>query len=392
MKRVWNYVVTMWQPASAFVLISLVTGVLFSYHLGSLVPGAAQVEINTRNSSQSIKTILDNPINAPYKTAQFAAKHIHKSIAVERLISGLIAGTTVVFFYYIVRRFSGTYAAIVATILFGTSSSLLLGGRLASAQISVLLLFVLCVCGYRLRFHRHRIRNWLISTVVLALALYTPSLIYFVIAGAIWQFRAVKKSKDNPSLLQTALFATLFIALLLPLILGFTHTPELWHEYFGIPAKLPNLVSIIKNILAVPAGIVVFAPKNPLYRLGRQPVLDAFTAVLFIVGCYSLTVRYKLDRFILIAGIIIIAVLYTAISGDYENSLILLPFIYLLIGIGITYLLQEWNKVFPNNPLARWLAMGVMTLAVIVSCNFQTRRYFIAWPNNVNTRAVFSLK
>ena len=392
MKRVWNYVVTMWQPASAFVLISLILVVLFSFRLATLVTGTAEIERDTRVSSQSISNILDNPIDAPYRLAQFAGQQIHESIIVERLISGVIAGISVILFFYIVRRFCNFHATIFATILYGTSSSLLVSGRLASAQISLLLLFILSVCGYRLITNSNRYRYMILAVIVLALALYSPGLLYFIVAGAIWQFKNLKNSVRKLSALQIVLSSILFIALVTPLLLGLFESQGLWREYLGIPNTTPSVIDFIKNVAAVPAGVIAFAPYNPLFRLGKQPVLDAFTAVVLIVGIYDVFKRFRLDRFKLLAGVFIIATLYTAVAGNYENSFILLPFIYLTVAIGLSYLLTEWNKTFPNNPLAKWLAVIVMTLAVIVSSNYQTRRYFIAWPNNIQTREIFTLE
>ena len=392
MKRVWNYVLTMWQPAGAFVVGSIIIGMLFSYRVGNLVPGASQAEINTRTSSQTLEVILDNPVNAPYKTAQYISRHVHKSIAVERLISGLAAGLTIVLFYLIARRFCSQYAATVSTVMYALSSSLLANGRMASAQITLLLLFVLFVCCFHLRFNKHRTRSWLYSAVILGVALYTPGLIYFIIAGAIWQYRAVRRDHERPSAILLGTWCAVVIVILLPLIIGFVHTPEIWREYLGIPKSLPNITSAIKTLLSVPAGIILVAPKNPLYRLGRQPLLDIYAAAMLLFGIFALVKRYRLDRLILFSGIFILSALFTALTGNYETSFILLPFVFLTVGMGIGLLIDEWNKVFPFNPLARWMALVVMTLAVAVSCNFQARRYFIAWPHNATTKATFNIK
>ncbi|CAN5446269.1 hypothetical protein BH10PAT3_BH10PAT3_2850 [soil metagenome] len=392
MKRVWNYVVTMWQPAGILAVAGLILIVLFSYKIGSLVKNTAPEEAYTRSSSLNIKTILDNPVNAPYKTSQYVVRHIHESIVAERLISGLAAGMTVILFYFIVRRFSNPYAAGFATALYASSSSLLLNGRLASAHISQLLLLFLLFLGYRLRFNNRRTSNWLAGSVLIAVCLYTPGMVYFVGAVAIWQYRKVNRTNDRPKPKIVGVCIAMLLVLLIPLIYGLVQTPGLLHEYFGIPSALPDIRSLLKSILSVPAGIFLFAPKNALYRLGRQPILDVFTAFMFLIGCYGLVRRYRLDRLILFGGIFTLTCLYVALTGDYENSLLLLPFVYLVVGMGMSLLIGDWNRVFPNNPLARWLALVVMTVAVVVSCNFQARRYFIAWPNNKNTKAVFSIQ
>lgn len=392
MKRFWSYLATMWQPLSVVLAIGFILTLLFTYRLGSLVPGAAAIEHSNRISSQSISVIIDNPINAPYKSFQFIGQNIHKSIIVERLISGIIAAIIVLLFYYVVRQFCIPYAAFATTLLLASSSSLLANGRLASPQISLLFLFALCVSCYRILYKRPTSSDWLLTTVMLAFSLYTPGILYFVVLGILWQQKHIRSTLRELPNLYIAGQCLLLILLLAPLFYGILHTPSLWREYLGLPEKLPTVFNFVKNTIAVPVGIAVFAPMNSLYRLGRQPLLDVFTVILFIVGAYHFSIRYKLKRFIFMAGILVIGTLFVALSANYENTLMILPFIFILIADGMSFLLNEWNKVFPQNPLARWLAIGLMSCAVLVASNFQTRRYFIAWPNNPTTRQIFSIK
>ena len=38
---------------------------------------------------------------------------------------------------------------------------------------------------------------------------------------------------------------------------------------------------------------------------------------------------------------------------------ILVPLLYVAVATGLAYLLHEWLKVFPNNPLARGFGIGL---------------------------------
>ncbi len=390
MKRAWNYVVTMWQPASIFAVGVLLTISLFTFRITSLVPGSAAVERHTAASSASVQAIYDNPLNAPYKLLQYGVHHISKGLATDRIISGIVAGVSIWLFYYVARRFTGKAAAIFATILYASSSALLHIGRTAAPHSMLLILFLLFAGGFYMRFGRHNKTAWLLSALALVLALYTPGLIFFVIPAGLWQLKTFRRNFDVPRRSHLILLSLAIFVILLPLIIGFVRTPTLIRDYLLMPATVPNPLTFLKNLLAVPFSWFFWAPTNPLYRLGRQPVLDIFTGTMFVLGCIQLIRNYKLDRFFLILGIFAVAALATAISGEFENSMILLPFLYLLAAIGIEYLLEQWRAVFPRNPLAKWVALIVISLAVIVSANFQTRRYFIAWPNNAATKAVFT--
>jgi hypothetical protein len=52
-------------------------------------------------------------------------------------------------------------------------------------------------------------------------------------------------------------------------------------------------------------------------------------------------------------------------------------------------LLHSWLKTFPNNPFARYFGIGIVSLAVIISCGYNYRSYFIAWPNTTQTKQTF---
>lgn len=392
MRKAWDYFLSMLQPASLMLVGAVIVTLLFTYRLSSLVPGQTANEISAHNSSQTLRKIVNDPINAPYKVLRYSAQKLHTGIFGERLVSGLIAGFSIILFYMIVRHFCNRYATTLATIMYGTTGSLLTNGRLATANIMLLVLLGLLACGYYLRFNTHRQRSMLITSVILALSLYVPGMLYFIAGGIAWQFKALRRDSKKFNLKFLGICLGVFVLILSPLIYGLVRDPSLYKEYLGLPSKLPNIIDFIKSFLAVPYGIFVAAPKNSIFRLGRQPVLDIFASFMFILGCITLFKRYKLDRLVLLIAIFVVATLYTALSGNYENSFVLLPFIYLCIAIGIGMLLEEWRKVFPLNPLARGVAAAIMALAVVISVNFQTWRYFTAWPHNSETKTVFKLK
>jgi hypothetical protein len=389
MKRVWNYVVTMWQPLGLFVLGILLLAGLFTFKLGTIPPGEATGELQTISSTTSIKTIVKDPINGPYKGALYLMRKANKSLFAARLSGIIFTGLVVMVFYLLARHFTSRISALAGSALFATSSALLHAARIIMPHVSLLILFVLVAAGFLFHFHSNRKSAWLIMSLAVAFALYTPGMLLFIVLAAAWQLKTMRSRHEKPELL--ILVACLFIILiaLTPLMYGFIRSPSLWHEYFAVPQVLPHFQKLIINILAVPYGVFITAPRNVLYRVGRQPLLDIFAGVMFILGCYSLVKRYKLDRLILLIGVFILAIIITAVSGDYENSFMLLPFVYLLVAFGIGYLLEQWLKVFPNNPLAKWLAVSVIAVAVIVSCNFQSRRYFVAWPHNATVQATF---
>jgi hypothetical protein len=80
--------------------------------------------------------------------------------------------------------------------------------------------------------------------------------------------------------------------------------------------------------------------------------------------------------------------LLVGLGGPVGLSL-LVPLLYVWAAAGIAYLTREWLQVFPNNPLARSLGLGLIVLAVGLGCIYNLRAYFVAWPHNQTTRVTF---
>lgn len=368
--------------------VAIVSSLLL-YRNNSLVP-VAPVEVMARSSADSINKIIDNPINAPYKLTRYASHKINNSLGAERAIGAAVAGLSIMLFFVFSRQFASKEAAILATILYATSSTLLNNARLATPNVMLLSLFILVASGFILRASKNITAKWLILCFIASLSLYTPAMIYFVFIGAVVFARYYKEIEAMPK--RKVLAACCFISalILLPLVYGFMREPTLLREYLAMPAGLPSLINFSKAILAVPLGLIVKAPINPVYRLATQPALDALTATLFIFGCVSVAKQYKLKRLYIFGGIFALATIFTAASANYENSFILLPFVYLFVAGGIEYLLDSWKVIFPHNPFAKSLSLVILVFATAVSVNFQITRYYVAWPHNTSVKAEFN--
>lgn len=389
MKRLWNRVLTMWQPASALMLGAVIVLFLFSFRLSSLPRGISVQEAEAGNTSSTVKAIIENPVNAPYKIARYGITRVTTRLDVQRGMSAAIAVLVVLLFYIIASKFFTPFSAAAGTLLFATSSLLLNNSRLAVPNVMLLSLFALIACGYALRFNTKNSVLWLVASFIVALSLFVPGMALFILAGALWQLKSLQRPIGN---VRPAVLALCFIVIAAAIGLiayALFLNPGLWRGFVGIPEVLPGPLELLKSVASVPLGIFALSPENPLYRLGKQPVLDVFASCMFVLGSYAMIKKHSLDRVSLFGGIFILASILIAVSGNYEYIFILLPFIYLIIIAGIEWMVAEWFKVFPRNPLARSGALVLIALAVFFSCAFQARRYFIAWPNNHNTKAVF---
>jgi hypothetical protein len=107
-------------------------------------------------------------------------------------------------------------------------------------------------------------------------------------------------------------------------------------------------------------------------------------------GVYWYFFLRRLDRTKLLLGGLVGGAILSALSIDALP--ILLPFIYLLAGAGMTLLLQQWFTVFPRNPLARNIGVGLIAVLLAFVGYYHMHRYFVAWPHTPETKQAYSLR
>jgi 4-amino-4-deoxy-L-arabinose transferase-like glycosyltransferase len=381
-----------WPKLAFYSIVFLIIGVLLFAWLGSLLPGYADVEVQAyqQATSLSVGSLIENPVNAPYYLLVKAFSLVSdQGYILVRLVSALIGLTTVAVFFWILRKWFSLRTAVLGTLLFGTSAWLLHTSRLGSPDVLMFLLLALVAAGIWLK----RTNNPLVLIlcfVLAGLSLYIPGLIWFVIFVVIWEFKQIDFLFKR-QLWAVSLGILLFMAIATPLVWAIYRTPELAKSIAGLPAQgWPDLLQVIQNLgLEVPLALFARAPSNPVIWLGNLPVLDIFAAAMFILGAYVFAKYGRLSRAKMFIPVLGLGWILVALGGSVSLS-VLLPFIYLVIAGGVGLFIDSWIGIFPRNPIAKALGAGLVGLAVTIACIFQLRSYFIAWPNNTETRAVFT--
>ena len=392
MKKFGNYIATMWRPAGAVLcgLIALTSLLMFS--LGTLVPGYASQEVAARASSTSLGVIFNDPSNAPHKLVQYAVGYLKpESEVLMRLVSGAVASFTTVMFYLLVKRWFTQYVALLSTLLFFTSSWFLGSARLATPTIMLTTLISLVYFGHFLR-STTKSWPWILAAIILGVALYGPGIIWFVVAAAAWQIGRLRKSFERLKSSTIIICSTLVVLLVVPLILAAIKNSEFLFTILGIPRDFRPLLDIARHIIHIPITIFYRSPPEPVYWLDDLPLLDFISIALFVLGSLSMARHWKLDRSRLTAGVLFLGTVWVGLSGERENIIILLPFIYIVIAAGIHWLLREWLLTFPRNPIAKAIGSSLVAVAILFSCNYHITRYFLAWPSAPATTTAFSEK
>ena len=392
MKNIRRFLVHGWQPTFLYIIAFCAVSSLLFFRLEALVPNFAAPELAARESSNSIRQIIDNPVNAPHKLGQFVLQTagLEGPLAM-RAASAAFGVLAVYLFFLVIQSWFTTRVAVLGSLLFATSSWFLHIARLGTPDILLMGILALLVCGMWLRFSKKRSSAVFITGIVTAVSLYIPGLVGFVIVFGLWKRQVIIRELRRIPANLTATMALVSLLLITPLIIAITRDPQLLKTLVGLPQFFIGWEAMARNLLDIPIQLFARGPDNPVLWLGRLPILDIFSTVMFALGIYCLYVKRRLDRSKLLMGVLVSGSLLVALGGAV-NLTLLLPFVYMVVTFGLALMLRQWFVVFPRNPLARNVGVVLLGIVVALSAFYHLSHYFIAWPNAPATRQAFSQK
>ncbi len=379
--RLWS------RETGSLLLVTIILCSIFAL-FSSLPSHAAQVEVDYAKEVSSISNIIEDPLNAPHKLLSYVATSVTPTVRALRAISFLyvLAATYAVF--YVVRHWHGGRAALLTALMFSVNAVVLAVGRLGTAQVSLVSWFVFAGL---LLWHMHSSSNRILPFIVVLMCgalLYTPGApwIFVIICGV--YFNRIKEFFYGVK--HTAFLTGVLAALvvMLPLIISFVQQPSLIREWLLVPEMI-DFSTAWKSSLAVPSAFVFRMPVEPLINIARLPVLDIASGLLLLIGLYAYSQKIKLDRTRVMIGIAIVALLLGLMGNVISGVILLLPFVFSVIGAGIEYLLDLWSDVFPRNPLAIGFASILISTAALGSGYYQLTRFLVVWPQTTETRELY---
>ncbi len=387
-QRIREYLVKHWPVVAMYGGLAVVLLSALFWKLSSLPHGYSSGEVAAYNSSLSFHKLLDNPLNAPYlaliKLLMFVHPH---SYVVARLVAAGVGLFVLVVFAALLRHWHDDRTAIIGTLLFGLSAWFLHTARLGTPDVALFGVFTVVASGFWLK---HTNSWWALFACFIGVAwlLYIPGMIWFVAAGFVWQLKAIDRVFKRHLLAVTGASLALLLSLA-PLVWGLYKHHNLIKPFLALPAHWPGPIQIVKNIFLAPYHLFVHNAADPATWLGTAPILSVFGLVMFVLGGYLYLRHWRLARtpiFILIA---IVTTVLMAIGSPITYSVII-PFVYVVIAAGASYLLTMWFSVFPRNPLARGLGWGAVGMLIALACAYQLTHYFVGWPQASATREVFT--
>jgi len=378
----------------AIIGISAAAVVAF-YHIGSLVGGYSQDELTAAVNYSSWSNIWLEPIYALHKILAHLVSYLVNPLIAGRLASALLFVVAVILFYRLLSYWHNRPVAIWGTALFTCAATFVHYGRWGVGVISsVLILVALITIAVRVKHTKDPSRWWLHLLVLLAaVSLYQPGLIWFVVLLLFTKPRKISRwvrSFSGQILLETGILAA---ALLVPL--GWYVAVDPLHGLLsiaGLSDHVSSLGAALSSLWHLPIEFVYGGYKNPQLWLGDVPLTSIFVSIMTVLGAYYYIARYqKLKRSKFLAFGLLLAIALTIVSS-YALLPLLLVFIFIGAAGGIEELRRRWFAVFPRNTLAQKTGIILVSGIVALSCSYNLRHYFIAWPSAPATKRIYVIK
>jgi hypothetical protein len=374
-----------------FVCAIGLLGGLLLYRLGSLTHGLSQGELQVANAAVGWHGIYHAPLDLPLKAIRSVAFYVSPTHGqtLTRLPNAILGALAIISFTWLSWLWHGRRTALLVSALFATSAWVLHVSRYASFDVLYLWGITTLLLTHAL-LHRYQ-KPWYIWYGVLAfwgILLTIPGMIWFLLPELYIQRALVRKGFRTFGKWWQRGLSIIVAFLWVPLLtVDFTRHGQVL-TWLGAPAHFAKPATLLKQLVGVPVHLFIRGPEYPALWLGRAPLLDAFTLAMCALGIYFYGSHWRSTRGSLLEIMFIVAIILVALGGPVSFTA-LVPLMYAAAAMGIAYLLHEWLQVFPRNPLARSLGIGLVTLAVAISCLYNVRAYFVAWVHTPATQAIF---
>jgi hypothetical protein len=382
-------------PTIGWLLLAVAgLGCLLLHRLGSLTGGLSSGEMMSAAAPVGWHGIYHDAFYLPLKVVRSLVFVLFKAHGqtLTRLPDAFFGGLAIISFGWLIRLWHGTRTAVLTGLLFATSAWVLHVSRLASFDVMYLWATpTLLLTHVLLQKYNKQALVWYGSLIAWGLLLYVPGLVWLVglviylQRGSLWQaWRHFGRWWQRLLYLLASL-------VWLPLLVVNLLRPGNFLAWLGWPAHPAAHLHMLKQFAAVPVHLFIRGPEYPQLWLGRAPILDIFALAACVIGIYFYVTHWRAARTRLLALLALAGFVLVGLGGPVGLSL-LVPLLYVAAATGITYLLHEWLHVFPNNPLARSLGLGLIILAVSLSSVYNLQAYFVAWPHNTVTRTIFQYR
>lgn len=369
-------------------LLIVLTLALVVWQLGGIPPGFSGEEKQSALISANLDFETQSFVNLPYHLLQKATLLAFGPDAWGiRLPSVLLALGLVATTYFLLKSWFRGNMAVIGTVLLATSVYFLMRARLGTPEI---LYYVwpplLLLTASMVNISGNAWRLWLLLfTVVAALSLYTPYMIFFlglflIVVATSRAGRLLMAEIDGSAIALS--FLTLLV-LLAPLGYGIYQNPQSVFDYIGI-LEAPTTAFLLERLSQIGYLMVGYGAEPGAF----YPVLGIPAIILGLYGLYH-AVRFigRIRDAAMVLWLMVALALFVS-TPDAPSALLFIPFMLLVI-LGVRSFINIWYGLFPRNPYARTAALLPIALLLLVVVGFNYQRYFYGLPRAENVRATY---
>ncbi len=385
-----------WRQARPFLIAALLLLFIYTFffwRLDSMTPGLGPGEYSSRQNSHNTEQIIRRGLDAPYHLVQQGLVDLlNNDVLALRLASVIGAMIIFPFLYLLLRSWFGKAVALFASLIFISTPWVVITARTGTPNIMLLWPIVPLACFSLMSRSKKRAGIWwLLLCLTIGLGLYTPGLVWFLLAGTLATSRSFLNISNRINATYIVAGIALVILLVAPLVLALALEPSRFKQLVLIPDNWQSGVEVLKAIGWSAASLFWSTQSNVDIGIGRLPVLNILQIVLFVFGFYALSSRARHIIFSLV-GLLLFAIIISGINDDPHLLLLGLPAVAVLVAAGLRYLYIEWRRIFPINPFAYALAISLISAVVGTHLLYAARYSLIAWPHTTETKSTYVLQ
>lgn len=364
---------------------------LYSWRLGTLTTGLSPAEVNARSSSSSLHIIANDPLYAPHKILQYGIQKIfgHSALAL-RSASVVFAIIFLFCFYRLTKGWFGRLVSIAATVFLATTPWFVLAARSAGSEILLLAPVVVLTSYYWFIRIKSRLA-WLALILSSVLVIYLPGGFYLITLGLVFTRVKLKQAAQGLKSQEKIIGMILFLIFLAPIAYAALRSYNSLKSLLLIPADWPSILIATKSAGWDILAILWRTPQHTDFNIGRLPMFIGAQAVLALFGAFAF-LKLARNKLYLLLGMTLFGLMSAVINQNLALLTFTLLAIALCIAAGLRYLYVEWLRVFPKNPLPKYLALVLIGLLVATQVFYGLRYSLVAWPHSDAARSTYVLK
>lgn len=385
------------KPSRTLLVFILFTAFLTRVIFLAKIPPLFSIgEIEVIKRVQSIEKASDLWLGIYFKEGiylyllAFFSKIFGTKIIVFRLLSAIIGTATVYLTFIFTKEWFNRRTGYFASFLLAVSSWHITLSRNIDPDILFPFIILLILTTVNYAFRTKKNLYFILSGLLFGIGLYvSPFFLFapflFILSGIYFY---LKNNKFVTAYIkEITLAVNAFILISLPYFISFVK----FRPYFLKDFYIKSFSHALYNFGLIIQSLFSKGEVNYLNNLGAEPLLDPFTAVLFLFGFLYMVFNIKKRKNFFLLMMFFVFMLPGVFSKTtvVDKSVGLIPVICIFSGFTLNYVASHWFKTFPFNKSARAFLKGSFIFFFILTAFYHYQKYFIVWGNSKNVQEIY---